>query len=718
MRAHRLLIHGLPFVLAAVFGSTAALAEIHIVNVTASSFVPSEVRVAAGDTVRWVWNAGIHTVTSGTPCTPDGIYFDVPMDGGNPVFEFIVPDGVAEIPYFCQPHCFVGMTGTIRVTKVNFQITLDGFSEVPPTGTTATGSGTASLDLQNNLFSWNVTFSGLSSPQNGAHFHGAAGFCETAGVRIGLPLGSPIVGSQTLTAQQASEVLAGRWYLNIHTQNFGDGEIRGQVVPTPLDDPIPGPIPAAGIILDPVLVADELTAPNWAAGVPSQPGRLYVTDQDGILWAIDLATGSKSVFLDVSARLVTLGIGGPNTFDERGLLGVALHPDYASNGRLYTYTSEPDSAAPDFSTIPIGSNPNHQTVIAEWTVPNPSDPNSVVDPNSRREILRIDQPQFNHNAGCLNFGPDGMLYIALGDGGGRDDRDDGVSLGQPLVGHGCSGNGQNINSILGKFLRLDVDGNNSANGQYGIPGDNPFVGVDGIDEIFAYGFRNPFRFSFDSMTGDLYAGDVGQNDIEEVHIVESGGNYGWRHKEGSFFFIFNGNQPGYVTDRPIDVPAGMIDPIAEYDHDEGISVIGGYVYRSVRMPSLVGRYVFGEFARTFQNDGRLFMLDNSNQILEFELAGGGGLNVSLLGLGSDANGEIYVLGNTTGTPFGDTGVVMRVRFRPGDADGDGCVAFSDLVAFLADYGCTGHCFGDFDNNGSTGFGDLVILLGNYGSGCP
>ena len=269
--------------------------------------------------------------------------------------------------------------------------------------------------------------------------------------------------------------------------------------------------------------------------------------------------------------------------------------------------------------------------------------------------MRVDQPQPNHNGGGLDIGPDRRLYISFGDGGSGDDQGEG---------HGDTGNGQNPGSVLGAILRIDPSGSNSANGQYGIPEDNPFVGQPGfIDEIYAYGFRNPFRFSFDRATGHLYVGDVGQHDIEEIDVARAGGNYGWNHKEGSFFFDPNGNGSGFVTDVDPGVPPGLIDPIAEYDHDEGIAVIGGFVYRGTRNPILRGRYVFGDFSRTF-GDGRLFYLlrknwPRLNRIEEMRVAGGG-LNMALLGFGEDARGELYVLANGTGTPTGNTGVVLRI----------------------------------------------------------
>jgi glucose/arabinose dehydrogenase len=449
------------------------------------------------------------------------------------------------------------------------------------------------------------------------------------------------------------------------------------------------PIKPGGTPIGLETVATGLTAPNWGTFAPGDPGRLFVTDQNGILWAIDLDTGDKSVFLDVSDRLVDLGIGGPGTFDERGLLGVAFHPDYVSNGLLYTYTSEPVDGPADFSTMPSGTDANHQSVITEWQVPSPTDPASVVDPTSARELLRIDKPQFNHNAGALNFGLDGMLYISLGDGGGRDDEG---------VGHGTNGNGQDPSNPLGAILRIDPDGSNSTNGQYGIPADNPFVGQPGfVDEIFAYGFRNPFRFSFDMETGDLYAGDVGQDDIEEVDVVVAGGNYGWNIKEGSFCFDPNGADTGFAFDQnpcPGE-PTNLIDPISEYNtaddlanNEDGRAVVGGFVYRGSEIPALEGHYVFGDFSRFTEtgvnNDGSLFFLRKKNlvttsqikrsKIKEFQLVGQDRLGLAVLGFGQDASGEMYVLGNETGVPFGTgpdldipTGVVMRIAPATGSS---------------------------------------------------
>jgi glucose/arabinose dehydrogenase/plastocyanin len=661
----------------------AAWASVHTVTQSGTTFSPSSITVAPGDTVHWVWTSGSHTVTSGTPCTADGIYFNAPLDSAHPTFDYVVPTFVPSIPYFCIPHCAFGMTGTITVQStsvVDFLITLDGYQEVPPTSSTATGSGTATLDTLTGHFTWNISFTGLSASETAAHFHGPAGTCDTASPVITLPLGSPIAGSADLSAAQVADVLAGKWYVNVHSGTFPNGEIRGRVAPPSVGNPLP-PIQAGDLAIDLQPIATGLVAPNWGTAAPGDAGRLFVVDQPGILWAIDLATGSKSVFLDVTGRLVPLGIVGPGTYDERGFLGVAFHPDYQSNGLFYTFTSEPASGTPDFTTMPTGVAPNCQSVVLEWHVSDPADPASLPDP-APRELLRIDKPQFNHNGGALNFGPDELLYISLGDGGGADDRDDGTVLGVPVQGHGCSGNGQNIDAILGKIIRIDPLGTDSANGQYGIPPGNPFVGTDGLDEIWAYGFRNPWRVSFDADTGTMYIADVGQNNIEEIDLGVVGANYGWRWKEGSYTFVFNGNQPGYVTDEPLDVPAGLTDPIAEYDHEDGSAAVGGYVFRGTTRPQLVGKYVFGDFAKTFSNDGRLFYLDSGNQIKEFQLEGMAELGLSLLGFGEDGNGELYVLANGTGTPSGTTGVVLRIALL-GDLNCDGLVNGYDIDAFVS-----------------------------------
>ena len=227
--------------------------------------------------------------------------------------------------------------------------------------------------------------------------------------------------------------------------------------PVPLDDPIALPISPgmATIRIEPL--SGGLVAPNYGTFAPGHDDYLVVTDQSGLAWTINLETGERSEFLDLRSRLVEIDNGGAGSFDERGLIGIAFHPDYAQNGKVHTSTSEPGNGIADFPNAE--GFVNHQAVIAEWQVLDRGSPTTMVDLGTRRELLRVDQPQSNHNGGAISFGPDGMLYIALGDGGNSDDQGDG---------HG-NGNGQNAANVLGALLRIDVDGNNSGNGQYGIP---------------------------------------------------------------------------------------------------------------------------------------------------------------------------------------------------------------------------------------------------------
>jgi glucose/arabinose dehydrogenase len=461
--------------------------------------------------------------------------------------------------------------------------------------------------------------------------------------------------------------------------------------------------PLSGVPLKLELISDGLVAPLKGKVAPGEPGRLYVVNQSGELHAVELQGGAKTLFLSVASRLVTLGVAGPGSFDERGFLGIAFHPRYKHNGRFFTYTSEPALGAPPTfpTTLPPGTTANHQNVVAEWKTNHIGNPGAGA--TFVRELLRVDWPQFNHNAGDITFGPDGNLYIPMGDGGGADDQDGDQSINPPpgVIGHQGDGNAQKLNTPLGKVLRIDVDGHDSANGQYGIPCDNPFVAVPGaLKEIWAYGLRNTYRMSFDTRTGALVGGDVGQNDIEEVNVIVKGGNYGWPLKEGTKCFDRGGIGEGFATNTcPPNLPSGLIDPIAQYDTDtEGVSVIGGFVYRGEKFKELRGHYVFGDFTRIFNfpngpdNYGRLFYLKEKDLTLggplrtirEFknvaeETARLGLIDparppaefaqsLAVMGWAEDDKGEIYVLGTRTGRAVGTGGFVLKLRAADGGHD--------------------------------------------------
>ena len=311
-------------------------------------------------------------------------------------------------------------------------------------------------------------------------------------------------------------------------------------------------------------------------------GRFFVVEKVGRIRIIENGQLLETPFLDITDRVGSNG-------NEQGLLGLAFHPGYQENGRFFVnYTDT-----------------RGDTVIARFQVS--SDP-AVVDPGSEVPLLGIDQPFANHNGGVLAFGPDGYLYAGLGDGG---------SQGDP------NGNAQNTGALLGKILRLDVD---SAD-PYAVPSDNPFG-----NEVWAYGFRNPWRLSFDRSTGDLYIGDVGQNQWEEIDFLASGSpggaNFGWDHREGAHDYEGGG-------------PEGMIDPVAEYSHPEGgCSITGGYVYRG-SMPEWNGIYLYGDYC-TGMIWG-LIQIDGGwqNQLL-FDV------DVTITSFGQDENGEVYLISDNGG----------------------------------------------------------------------
>ncbi|MBI4295102.1 MAG: PQQ-dependent sugar dehydrogenase [Chloroflexi bacterium] len=417
--------------------------------------------------------------------------------------------------------------------------------------------------------------------------------------------------------------------------------------PTPVPTFTPAPLPDSVKLR---LVAEGFASPVGLVPSLDGTGRLFVVDQAGIIWVLT-AAGNRlgEPFLDLRSRMVSLN----QAYDERGLLGLAFHPSYRDNGRLFVYYS-----APLRNGGPQGW--NHTSHISEFGVV-PGDANKA-DPASERVILQVDQPQSNHNAGTIVFGPDGYLYIPLGDGGAAND----VGLGHPPM-----GNGQDTSTLLGSILRIDID----AGEPYGIPEDNPFVGKEGRDEIFAFGFRNPFRISFD-MGGshELFAADVGQNLWEEVDIVTMGANYGWNIKEGAHFF--DPQNPGRSPATGPDVDASgqpLLDPIIEYGRGEagglGTAVIGGYVYRGSAIAGLQGAYVFGDFSASgARADGRLFLATRPAEAdamwpmkeLGVATAANGRLGAFLRAFGQDADGELYVLTADVPGPQGATGKIYRI----------------------------------------------------------
>lgn len=322
---------------------------------------------------------------------------------------------------------------------------------------------------------------------------------------------------------------------------------------------------------------------NPLAAVQAENKDWFVVEQGGRIYRIENTTHNKTGFLDISNKVKSGG--------EMGLLGLALDPEFTSNGIFYvSYTNNDD-----------------YSIIGRY-----KSKNNVADPDSEEVILRIAQPFANHNGGHIVFGPDGFLYVGFGDGG---------AAGDPLD------NAQNIETLLGTVLRIDV--RNQAS--YAIPDDNPFVNQAGKDEIFAYGLRNPWRFSFDTQSGELWAADVGQNAWEEIDIIIKGGNYGWNIMEGSHCF----------TVGPCE-PEKYIAPVFDYARNKGKSVTGGYVYRGEKIPELQGYYIYGDYVSG--NVWALKRRENSTpeNLLLFES------DKNISSFAQDRSGEIYVIDHNGG----------------------------------------------------------------------
>jgi len=324
-------------------------------------------------------------------------------------------------------------------------------------------------------------------------------------------------------------------------------------------------------------------------------GLIFVTEQRGVIHAFapNQPQQGAHVFLDITDRV---NRGG----NEEGLLGLAFDPDYRNNGCFYVYYS--------------AANPR-RSVVSRFSLDqrNPA----IAARQSEVVIMEVGQPFSNHNGGQIMFGPDGYLYIGLGDGGGAGDP---------------QRNGQNLGTLLGSILRIDVSGL-SASGDYEIPSDNPFVDTAGArGEIWAFGLRNPWRFSFDTQTGLLWAGDVGQNTWEEIDIIVKGSNYGWNIMEGFHCY----SQPGGCEQ------SGLALPVVEYDHSEGCSVTGGYVYRGDKMPLVRGYYIYGDYC-----SGNIWALRyDGNAVTQNVLLAKSGLSIT--SFGEDLEGNLYILSREGG----------------------------------------------------------------------
>lgn len=373
------------------------------------------------------------------------------------------------------------------------------------------------------------------------------------------------------------------------------------IVATPAPEPTPPPAPTAVPVLSTPRppaegayglerVATGFARPLYLTFAPGDAsGRLFIVEQNGTIAILKDGRRQEPLFLDIDSRVGSRA-------NEQGLLSMAFDPDYAANGIFYVYYTENGG----------------DTVVARYRVA--ADNPNAADPDSEEVLLRVGQPYGNHNGGQIKFGPDGYLYIALGDGG---------SAGDPLD------SGQDRSTLLGTLLRIDV----RSDSPYVIPADNPFIGHEGVrPEIWAWGLRNVWRFSFDRVTGDLFMADVGQNKLEEIDFQPAdspgGENYGWKLFEGSQ--QFSGSREGMERRE-------MVFPIAEYGRGEGCSVTGGYVYRGKLLPDLAGNYIFGDYCSgtvwtlTPQADGtwlRSVLLQAPSEITSF---------------GEDADGEVYVI---------------------------------------------------------------------------
>jgi glucose/arabinose dehydrogenase len=409
------------------------------------------------------------------------------------------------------------------------------------------------------------------------------------------------------------------------------------------------------------LTKGKLTAPLDFGVPPGESGRYFIADRVGQVYVHESGTLNEEPFIDVSGKLTEIT-------GEMGLLGMAFHPNYGDNRKFYLRYSAPsrEGTPEDF---------DHTEVLSEFTA---SEDGSTAAIDSERTILEIPSPRDTHNAGAIIFGPDdGHLYVAMGDGGGAHDT--GIGHVSDWYERFEGGNGQDVTeNLLGSILRIDVDSREDGKA-YGIPDDNPLVDRPGLDEQFAWGFRNPWRMGFSD--GTLFASDVGQNAFEEINIVEKDKNYGWNVREGTHCFKpgpeGSRNPPeSCPTKLPPDVRGGerLIPPIVEYPHSVdgqgvGSAAIGGYLYQRDAIPALAGNYVFGDFRKTKETEtptGSLLSATSSTDgdlwevnELSIENTDNGFVGGYILAMGRDNDDRLYVL--TTANPGSEaTGAVHRI----------------------------------------------------------
>jgi glucose/arabinose dehydrogenase len=401
-------------------------------------------------------------------------------------------------------------------------------------------------------------------------------------------------------------------------------------------------------------IADGFTSPLNLLTLDDGSSRLLIGDQSGVVRILNKdGKLAEKPFLDLRSKMAKL----PQAFDERGLLGIALHPQFKQNKKLYIFYSAPLRAG-------APTNFNCTSHLSEFKMKTTDE----ADIASERVLMKIDKPQMNHNGGRITFGTDGLLYIGVGDGGAANDL---------ALGHSPQGNGQDKSKLLGKILRIDID----KGSPYAIPTDNPFVGQKSVrPEIYATGLRNPWGISFDrGGTHELFVADVGQNRFEEVNIIIKGGNYGWNMREG--FTCFDPKKP---NSPPEDCPKTdaegkpLIDPIIAYKNfgafrkdpeSRGISVTGGYVYRGKAIPQLHGKYIFADWSKNWAKaDGTMFVATRPESSTDqwklepLELASHPKGNVPeyIVSFGEDSEGELYVMTNNKNGLMGNTGKVFKL----------------------------------------------------------